>query len=86
MIYRIQEEVHRFTVSKMEGAKRSTLKHSALEKINGIGAAKAKVLLAAFGGIGAIKTATEDEIARVKGISAADARAVYRYFHEKDEK
>ena len=85
MIYRIQEEVHRFTVSKMEGAKRSTLKHSTLEKINGIGAAKAKVLLAAFGGIGAVKTATEDEIARVKGISAADARAVYRYFHEKDK-
>ena len=81
MIYRIQEEVHRFTVSKMESAKRKTLKHSTLEKINGIGAAKARVLLAAFGGIGAIKSATEDEIARVKGISAADARAVYKYFH-----
>ena len=68
----------------MEGAKRSTLKHSTLEKINGIGAAKAKALLAAFGGIGAIKTATEAEIAKVRGVSAADARAVYKYFHEKD--
>ena len=84
-IYRIQEEVHRFTVSKMEGAKRSTLKHSTLEKINGIGAAKAKVLLAAFGGLNAIKTATESEIAAVKGISKTDAKEIYNYFHNKEK-
>lgn len=84
-IYRIQEEVHRFTVSKMEGAKRRSLRHSTLERVKGIGESKAKALLAAFGGINAIKTASESEIAAVKGISKTDAKEIYNYFHNKEK-
>ncbi|MBR2432132.1 MAG: excinuclease ABC subunit C, partial [Clostridia bacterium] len=80
LIYRIQEEVHRYTVSRMENAKRSTIKRSSLEKIKGIGPTKAKNLLAHFGGIGAIKTASAEELVRVKGISRADADEVVKYF------
>ncbi len=76
-IYKIQEEVHRFTVSRMDGAKRKTLTKSSLTKIEGIGDAKAKILLKAFGGIGNIKTATVGEIAAVKGISKRDAERVF---------
>lgn len=84
LIYRIQEEVHRYTVSKMDSAKRKTLKTSSLTKIDGIGDAKAKKLLAAFGGIGAIKIAEKEQIAAVRGISARDAETVWQYFHKKD--
>ncbi len=80
-IYKIQEEVHRFTVSRMEGAKRKTLKRSSLETVKGIGPTKAKTLLSAFGGLGKLKTAEEAEIARVKGISAADAKNIFEHFH-----
>ena len=83
-IYKIQEEVHRFTVSKMDSAKRKTLTKSSLTKIDGIGDAKAKMLLKHFGGIGAIKTASENEIAAVKGISAKDAAKIKEYFNNKD--
>ena len=76
LIYRLQEEVHRFTVSRMDAAKRKTLTHSTLTKIKGIGDAKAKALLQAFGGIGGIKTATEEELAAVKGISKTDAAQI----------
>jgi len=79
-IYKIQEEVHRFTVSKMDSAKRKTLTKSSLTKISGIGDAKAKMLLKHFGGIGNIKTATVEEIAAVKGISKRDAERVFEYF------
>lgn len=82
LIYKIQEEVHRFTVSRMENAKRKTVKTSSLTKIDGIGEAKAKKLLAAFGGMGALKLASESEIAAVRGISARDAQAVWSYFHQ----
>lgn len=85
LIYRIQEEVHRYTVSRMDAAKRKTLKTSTLTKIPGIGESRAKKLLAAFGGMGAIKNATLEEIASVRGISARDAENVWRYFHEKDD-
>ncbi len=82
LIYRIQDAVHHFTVDKTTKAKGKTLKHSALEKIHGIGPAKAKQLRLAMGSFHAIKEATEAELAAVKGISAEDARNIYRYFHK----
>ena len=78
----IQEEVHRFTVSRMENAKRKTLKHSSLEAIKGIGQTKAKALLTHFGGLAGVKAAKISELSSVKGISAADAAEIYRHFHK----
>ena len=85
LLYRIQEEVHRFTVSRMEGAKRKTLKTSSLEKIPGIGPVKAKALLKHFGTLGAVREAGTALLATAKGISQRDAEAVYRYYHENDD-
>ena len=85
LVYRIQEEVHRFTVSRMDAAKRKTLTHSTLTKIKGIGDAKAKALLQAFGGITGVKNASEDELAAVKGISRTDAAHIKAYYASKGE-
>ena len=81
-VYKIQEEVHRFTVSKMDGAKRKTLKKSLLENVQGIGKSKAKAILAQFKTLSAIKKATADEISKVKGISYADAVKILEYLKE----
>ncbi len=85
LVYRIQEEVHRFTVSRMDAAKRKTLTHSTLTRIRGIGDSKAKCLLHAFGGMAGVKAADEDALAAVKGISRTDAARVYAYFHPKED-
>jgi len=82
LIYRIQEEVHRYTVGRMTQAKRKTVKSSFLTKINGIGDAKAKKLLSAFGGLAALKKASRDEIAAVPGISGKDADSIVAYFEK----
>lgn len=79
-VYKLQEEVHRFTVSKMDKAKRKTIKTSVLEKIEGIGPAKAKILLGHFGSLTKLKAADIDDIARVKGIGKKDAELIVRYF------
>ncbi len=79
-IYKLQEEVHRFTVSKMSGAKSRTLTRSSLTKIKGIGEAKAKLLLKAFGGLSGVKSASFEELTAVKGISRTDAENVVEYF------
>lgn len=84
-IYRIQEEVHRYTVSRMQGAKRKTLTTSSLEKIPGIGSAKAKRLLAKFGSIKKIREATPDEIAAVPGMGQKDAEAIFAFFAKEDD-
>lgn len=81
LIYRIQEEVHRFSLKRMSEAKGSTLKTSTLEKIPGVGKAKARLLLSKFGGLAAVRSATEAELAAAPGIGPVLAGEIYRYFH-----
>lgn len=80
MIYKLQEEVHRFTITKMNRAKRSSLKKSSLENINGIGSVKAKLLLTHFKSYTALKAATQSELMQIKGITEANAAAITEYF------
>ena len=82
-IYKIQEEVHRYTISKMRNAKRKTMRRSILENIPGIGAEKAKILLKAFGTVSAIKSATFEELVAVKGISKTNALEIVKYYSAK---
>ncbi len=85
LIYRIQDEVHRYSVSRMDNAKRKSLTTSSLEKIKGIGEAKAKELLRQLGGLGGVKRASVEELERVNKISAADAKNIYNFFHNEPE-
>ncbi|MBQ7968604.1 MAG: excinuclease ABC subunit UvrC [Clostridia bacterium] len=80
LIYKLQEEVHRFTISKMRASKEKSLKKSVLEEIDGIGSEKAKKILAHFKTLSALKKASLDDIKQVKGISAKNAESVYEYF------
>jgi len=85
LIYSIQEEVHRYTVSRMTNAKRKTLKTSSLEQIKGIGPAKAKALTDHFGSFAKLKAASESELGEVSGISEKDAEAVWKHFHRNND-
>lgn len=78
-VYKLQEEVHRFSVSKMDSAKRKTLKRYSLENINGIGNSKAKALMSHFKTLTAIREANIEDIAKVKGISRKDAEKIFEY-------
>ncbi len=83
LIYGIQEEVHRFAISKSGAGKRKSLRRSSLEDINGIGRTKAKRLLEYFGGLEGVKKGTLEElIASNIGITAASAVRIY--FHPED--
>jgi excinuclease ABC subunit C len=82
LIYRLQEEAHRVAYRASQGRKRRTITHSTLEKIPGIGPKKAKLLLSVFGSIAKIREADLAELSAARGVSAADAAAVYSYFHD----
>jgi len=84
-IYKIQEEVHRFSIKTMKNAKSKSLTHSSLEKIDGIGAKKAALLMNHFKTVKTIAVASRETLASVKGISQRDADAIYRYFNKLDE-
>ncbi len=85
-IYRIQEEVHRFSVKRMSDAKRGSLKNSVLEKIPGVGKAKAKCILSHFGGLAAVRQATKEQLAAAPGVGPVLADAIYQHFHKEDRK
>ncbi len=83
-IYGLQEEVHRYTVSRMTNAKRKTVRMSSLEQIKGIGPKKAKLISDSFKSFTALKNASLDELYTIKGISKADAEAVFAHFNNKN--
>lgn len=83
-IYGLQEEVHRYAVSRMDSAKRKTLKRSVLEDVPGIGPVKAKKYMKAAGSLTALKGADIGKLAEW-GIPQKDAAAIVAYFHQKQE-
>lgn len=84
-IYGIQEEVHRFTFSSMDKKRRKSVSRFSLEKCQGIGPKKAKILMQHFKSVKNIKNATVEEICSVKGISKKDAENIVE-FYEKTQK
>ncbi len=81
-VYNLQEEAHRFAVKSSQRGKIKTMTHSSLEKIEGIGPAKAKILLSAMP-LARIREATVEEISAIKGISKKDAEKIVTYFKKK---
>lgn len=83
-IYKIQEEVHRFSFSKMDNSRRKSVKVSVLENIDGVGPSKSKALLKHFKNIKSLKSATIEQIRSVSGINEKVAENIYNYFHGND--
>ena len=80
-IYKLQEEAHRFAVKNSQGAKIKSMTTSTLEKIEGIGPKKARLLLSSMP-LAKIKTASVRELTAIKGIGESDAKRIYEYYHK----
>ena len=81
-IYNLQEEAHRFALKHSSKDKSKKLTTSTLTKIDGIGEKKARALLDSMP-YARIKTASEKELAAIKGISERDAKAIHEYFSKR---
>jgi len=84
LVSSIQEEVHRFAISYHRASRSKSVKGLSLTKIEGIGPSRAKALLQAFRTIGAIKEASVDELAAVKGMTRIAAQRVYDHFRSEE--
>ncbi len=82
--YRIQEEVHRFTFSRMDSSRRKSVRGSVLAQIDGIGEARARLLLKHFGSLKAVKNASYDELMKVSGISESVATNIINFFEQEN--
>jgi excinuclease ABC subunit C len=68
---RIRDEAHRFAITYHRTRRDKAMTRSALDTLPGVGPVRKKRLLTAFGSVGAIKRASVDEIAAVKGMTPA---------------
>lgn len=79
-LYKIQEEVHRYALSRMDVRRRKAVKQSSLVTVKGIGEKKAQTLLAHFGSFEKLKAATKEELLAVSGINEETADNLLAHF------
>ncbi len=77
----IQEEVHRFAIGYHRQKRRRVI-GSTLTDIPGVGEKRAALLLRYFGSLTAVRGATVEQLAAVKGMTRPAAEAVARFFFE----
>ncbi|HPX00472.1 MAG TPA: excinuclease ABC subunit UvrC [Sedimentibacter sp.] len=81
LIYRIQEEAHRFALDYHRNLRDKTLFSSELDNIKNIGEKRKINLLKVFGSVDIIKTKSVDDLSSVPGMNIKAAESVYNYFH-----
>ncbi|WP_287713674.1 excinuclease ABC subunit UvrC [Blautia sp.] len=86
LITRIQDEAHRFAIEFHRSLRSKGQVHSILDDIPGIGPARRKALMKQFPGPDKIKEASIEELKAVPSMNERAAEAVYRFFHEEQEK
>jgi len=76
LVQRIRDEAHRFAVTYHRNVRQKQAVTSQIDSVPGIGPAKRKALIKAFGSVRGIKAASADEIAAVPGMTARLAETV----------
>ena len=84
-IYKIQEEVHRYSLSLMDAKRRNAVKKSSLTEIKGVGVKRANDLMLHFGTLQKLKNATKEDLMKVKGVTETIADAVIEYFGKEND-
>ncbi|MFC7300989.1 excinuclease ABC subunit UvrC [Cognatiluteimonas weifangensis] len=81
LVQQVRDESHRFAITGHRGRRQKARNTSRLEDIPGIGPRRRANLLRHFGGLGGLKAAGAEEIARAPGIDAALAERIYASLH-----
>jgi len=82
LLQRIRDESHRFALAYHRLLRDKRTLESALDLIPGVGQARRKALLAAFGSVEAVRLANVEQIASVPGIPRTVAERIWKFLNE----
>jgi excinuclease ABC subunit C len=81
LLQRIRDEAHRFAVTYHRKLRGKKMSESVLDGIRGLGEKRKAELLRYFGSLGRLKSATVEEIARVRLLGTNSALRIYEALH-----
>ena len=81
-LQRLRDEAHRFAIGAHRTRRTMEMKRNPLDEIDGIGAARKRALLHAFGSARGVSRAAAQDLAKVEGVSEALAQRIYGHFHK----
>lgn len=81
LLQKMRDEAHRFVINFHRKRRTKKVLHSTLDDVAGIGPKKRKTLLKHFGSLKKIREASIDDLRAVKGISSANADAIFNHLH-----
>ena len=81
-VQRLRDEAHRFAIGTHRAKRKKDFVKSPLDEIPGIGPARKRALLHAFGTAKDVARAGLADLEKTPGLNAATAKLVYAFFHE----
>ncbi len=82
-VQRLRDEAHRFAIGTHRARRKKEFAKNPLDEIAGIGPARKRALLQAFGAAKAVAAAALADLEKTPGFSAATAKLVFDHFHDK---
>ena len=81
-LQRLRDEAHRFAIGAHRTRRTMEMKRNPLDEIEGIGAARKRALLHAFGSARGVSRADTADLVKVEGVSEPLAQRIYDHFHK----
>jgi excinuclease ABC subunit C len=81
-LQRLRDEAHRFAIGTHRIRRAAEMRRNPLDEIDGVGAARKRALLHAFGSAKGVSRASMDDLTKVEGVSEALARRIFDFFRK----
>ena len=82
-LQRLRDEAHRFAIGAHRTRRAAEMKANPLDEIDGVGPARKRSLLHAFGSARGVSRASREDLAKVEGVNAPLAQRIHDHFRSR---